>query len=151
MVKVIKAGKTIEAVGKEMGESQMGTVGATGPQPVGADPNDIMTIAYGMAPGTVSPPVSSSDYWTVFKVLRKTPGGVKDFNSVRKEAQRYTSSEMSETALRALLETLRTKFPVKIHADVLAESTLHHSPVPMPPAGGATRVPMSAGKPGGSK
>lgn len=151
VAKVIKAGKSIEAVGKEMGESQMGTVGATGPQPVGADPNDIMTIAYGMAVGAVSPPVASSDFWTVFKLLRKTPGGVKDFNSVRKDAQRYASSEMGEAALRALLEKLRTKFPVRINAEVLAEATLHHAPVPTPAAGGAPRGLTPAGKPGGSK
>lgn len=146
ILRVIKGGKTIEAIGHDIGESPLGTVGATGPQPVGDDPNDLYSIANQLDEEAMcTAPVASSDYYTVFKVLRKTPGGVKDFNSSRKDAQRYASTEMSEGALKKMLDDLRVKYAVVLHPDVLAEATLRHSPTPMIPAAGQTPAATSGG------
>ncbi len=151
VLRVIKGGKSIEAVGTALGENPYGTVGETGPQPVSNDPNDILSIAYNLKVGEISPTVESSGFWSVFKVLSKTPGGVRDWNSSRKDAQRYATAELGEAALHDMLLRLRSKYPVQIHADVLLEASLHHAPVPTPPAGGATPAPAQTGTSGGSK
>ncbi len=140
---VIKGGKTIEAVGHDIGESPLGTVGATGPQPVNDDPNDLFSIASKLEEDELcAAPVQSSEYWTVFKVIRKTPGGVKDFNTSRKDAQHYASTEASEAALKKLLADLRAKYPIVVHQDVLKQAKVAR------PA--AMTMPMN-GQAGGSK
>ena len=109
------------------------------------DPNHILSRAYGMDVGQVSPPFHFADQWIVFQVLEKKPAGLAPFDNpqVKKDATRAATVEHQEALLKTMLADLRQKYPVTVHEDVLALAHL--------PARPSAAVAGSAEKPGGMK
>ena len=71
--------------------------------------------------GKIIGPMKIEDKWGMFKVLEKKSGDVKEFNTVKKEAEQMAKQEKSRQILEDYTNNIKTKVAVNINDKLLGD------------------------------